>query len=100
MNVAPAPEAPSHRVFCILCFQDTARISITKKGLPTIYCRNCVTRSFLGSSTAVRGYFMMAPKAINAYRQLHGAELLEMEEAYATLKDTYGELTDRALASG
>lgn len=93
------PQASSHEVFCPFCFQPVARIKLTKKGLPTLHCRYCGTRVFWHSALAVRGYFLMAPKAVNAYRELHGQEPLDLSH-YSVLKDTYVQHAERALARG
>lgn len=88
----------SHAVFCLCCLQETAKISLTKKGLPTLHCRYCGSRTFFHSAMGVRGYLMLVPKAINAYRATLGQEPLELEKGYEALRETYGLAVERALA--
>lgn len=95
MTAAPKP-SPCHKVFCVYCLQNEAQIRLTKKGMPTLYCRACSTRTFFATAVAVRGYFSFTPAALDAYMRLHGREPLNLAPVYDQLKDTYGELADRA----
>ena len=88
--------SPSHEVYCPFCFQNVARIKLTKKGLPTLHCRYCGSRVFWHSAVAVRGYFLSAPNAVNAYRELVGQGPVDLSH-YNELKETYVALTERAL---
>lgn len=95
MSTSPTLYAADNQVFCLFCFQDTAQISLTKKGLPTLHCRYCGTRVFWHSAIAVRGFLKMVPKAIQA---VQGTVAEETEERYGRLRDAYGALTERAVA--
>ena len=46
-------------VYCMFCLQHTARVSLTKKGIPTLFCANCMSRTFLNRPEALDGYKLL-----------------------------------------
>ncbi len=56
----------SNLMMCFFCLKEEARISVTRKGLPTLYCDACRTRTFIHRpDKALAGIRLLAPEILD-----------------------------------